>query len=261
MSKNSSAELIKVISVGGSIICPNEVDTVFLSDFTKMAVKWLAEDERRKLILVAGGGSIARKYQDALKATSKLLNECKVLQSVEKEKVACKAGETVSLLSESGVYDWLGIRATRLNAQLLKSCFGSLCPCEVICDPTKDGDFSGRVIVAAGWKPGFSTDMDAVVLAKRFGAKTIINLSNIEKVYTDDPKKNPAAKPLDKISWEDFCKIVGDEWRPGLNAPFDPIASKTARDESMTVICASGKNNENTFAILSGKDFVGTVIG
>ena len=129
-------------------------------------------------------------------------------------------------------------------------------------NPTADDvSFTGRILVAGGWKPGFSTDTDAVYLAKRFGAKKIINLSNIAKVYTDDPRKNPDAKPIDSISWADFRKMVGDEWVPGKNAPFDPIASKLAQEAGITVICADGRATENTISILTDKQFTGTVIG
>ena len=150
--------------------------------------------------------------------------------------------------------------ATRLNAQLLKTAFGPLCRQDVVIDPTKVSDFTGRMLVAAGWKPGFSTDNDAVLLAERFGADTVVNLSNIEKVYTDDPRKNPDAKPLDTISWADFRKMVGDEWVPGKNVPFDPIASKKAAELGLTVICSAGKNNANTKNILDGAPYVGTTI-
>ena len=98
-------------------------------------------------------------------------------------------------------------------------------------------------------------------MAKKFNAKTVINLSNIEKVYTDDPKTNPDAKPLDSISWADFRKMVGDTWSPGKNTPFDPIASREAQQAGITVICAGGRNIENTKAILDDKPFKGTKIG
>ena len=120
--------------------------------------------------------------------------------------------------------------------------------------------FTGRILVAAGWKPGFSTDTDAVYLARKFGAKKVINLSNIRKVYTDDPKLNADAKPLDRISWDDFRKMVGSEWSPGKNTPFDPVASKIAAEEGMSVICADGRNIENLIAILKDEPFEGTTI-
>ena len=110
---------------------------------------------------MVGGGGPARAYQKAFRA--------------------------IVPGSSNDEADWVGIMATRLNAQLLKAIFADICPGEVVYDPTKVEVFTGRIIVAAGWKPGFSTDNDAVLLAERFSASTVINLSNIAKVYTDDP--------------------------------------------------------------------------
>jgi len=228
--------MTKVLSVGGSIVVPNEPDTVFISSFVNMVKKWLDGDKSRRLILVVGGGAPARIYQNAYKTV---------------------AGE--DFVSDNA--DWIGIMATRINAQLVKACFGDYCKNDVVYNPTEDVKFDGQVLLAAGWKPGFSTDNDAVLLGEKFDAKTIVNLSNIEKVYTDDPRKNPDAKPLDTISWEDFRKMVGDEWVPGKNCPFDPIASKKASGLGMKVICAGGKDIANIEKILNDQDFTGTTIG
>lgn len=228
--------MVKVLSVGGSIVAPNQPDTEFLTNFVNMIKEWLNEDSSRKLIFVVGGGAPARIYQNAYKTV-------------------------VDGNIQNDAADWIGIMATRLNAQLLKAIFGSLCVQDVVIDPTEVEEFAGRILVAAGWKPGFSTDNDAVLLAERFAAKTVVNLSNIEKVYTDDPRTNPDAKPLDTISWSDFRKMVGDEWNPGKNCPFDPIASKRASQNEISVICAGGKNIENIKNILNDKPFIGTKIG
>ena len=220
-----------VISLGGSIIAPDKVDVTFLKELNKNLREYLKKDKSRKLILVCGGGAPARIYQQALR-----------------EIIADAPSEE---------QDWLGIRATHINAQLLKAMFSDLCTDNIITDPTGHINFKGQVLVAAGWKPGFSTDNDAVILAERFLGKTIINLSNIAKVYTDDPKKNPDAKPLDTISWDEFKVLVGSTWVPGKNTPFDPVASKRASKLGMQVICADGRNIENTMAILNKKEFVG----
>ncbi|MBO7638414.1 MAG: UMP kinase [Treponema sp.] len=242
--------ITKVLSVGGSIIAPDKPDVSLLKDFTSMALSWLKANEGSRLILVAGGGGPARTYQNAYREVASLFDS--------DEKASCGfASED----EENYACDWLGIMATRMNAQILKTCFGPLCPSEVVTDPTAAPDeFPGRVLVAAGWKPGFSTDNDAVILAKKYNADVIVNLSNIEKVFTDDPRKNPDAKPLDTISWADFRKMVGDKWVPGKNCPFDPIASKGAEEGGLEVICAAGKNISNIRAILDGKDFIGTSI-
>jgi len=231
--------MTKVLSVGGSIIAPEKPDNSFLREFVVMVTGWLNADSSRRLILVAGGGAPARIYQHAY------------------AEVSAETG----IPTESNAADWIGIMATRINAQLLKALFGNLCRNEVVYNPTEDLNFDGQILVAAGWKPGFSTDNDAVLLGEKFGADTIVNLSNIEKVYTDDPRKNPDAKPLDTISWKDFRAMVGDEWTPGKNTPFDPIASKKAESLGMKVICAGGKNIPNIRAILDGGEYIGTTIG
>ena len=55
--------------------------------------------------------------------------------------------------------------------------------------------------------------------------------------------------------------MVGDEWVPGKNVPFDPVASRHAEKTGLKVICAGGKNIPNLKKILCGEDFIGTVIG
>lgn len=241
--------ITEVLSVGGSIIAPDKVDTKFISDFSRMICSYLARNEGVRLIFVAGGGAVAREYQKAYR---------EIALSFEGEQRAIsayKSGEDENFAS-----DMIGIMATRLNAQLLKTVFGSLCEQEVVVNPSAQREFTGRVLVAAGWKPGFSTDNDAVLLAETFGSDTVINLSNIKKVYTDDPKRNKDAKPIDNISWKDFRKIVGDEWVPGKNCPFDPVASRRAEALKLKVICAYGKDIQNLEAILDGKDYEGTTI-
>nr|QQK87133.1 uridylate kinase [Treponema denticola] len=231
--------MVTVLSVGGSIVAPDKPDFDFLDKFSKTIRNWLLQDSSRKIIMVIGGGAPARDYQDAYRKVCDL------------RKAPAKNDEA----------DWIGIMATRLNAQLVKAVFEDLCPNPVVYDPTTVDMFGGQILVAAGWKPGFSTDNDAVVLAERFSGNLVVNLSNIAKVYTDDPKKNPEARPIDSISWEDFIKIVGTEWVPGKNTPFDPIASQRAQKAGIKVICAAGKDIENLENILNGKDFKGTVIG
>jgi uridylate kinase len=229
--------MIKVISLGGSIVAPDRVDAPFLSDFFSLVSSYLDKDKSRKLILVVGGGAPARLYQ--------------------------KAYRDISGSPDNDEQDWIGIAATRLNGQLLKAVFSGYCKDPLVTDPTAEISFDGQVLVAAGWKPGFSTDYDAVLLGERFGADSVINLSNITKVYTDDPRTNPEAKPLDTISWPDFIKIVGTEWVPGKNAPFDPVATAKASKMGIKVIVAGGRDIENLGKILMEEydSFEGTVIG
>ena len=226
----------KILSVGGSIVAPENPDVSFIGNFKKTILEYLAEDTERRLVFIIGGGGPAREYQ---KAYRDIL-----------------AGE-----EDPAEQDWIGIMATRLNAQLIKGIFGEYCSHDVVTDPTSVTSFDGRVLVAAGWKPGFSTDNDSVLLAENLGADTVINLSNIAKVYSADPKKNPDAVSLDSLTWTEMRKLVGDTWIPGKNVPFDPVATKKAAELGLTVITAEGRNIPNLKKILNGEDFYGTVIG
>ncbi len=217
-----------VISLGGSLIIPGEIDTKFLSEFKKLILKHIALN--KKFILVVGGGTTARKYITALKTLNNTSNDN---------------------------LDWMGIEATRLNAKLVQISFGKKAHKEIATDPNKKLNFNESILISGGWKPGRSTDDCAVRLAKTYGAKVIINLSNIDYVYDKDPKKHKNAKKIESISWKNFRKITGNKWIPGKNLPFDPTAAKTAQENKVKVIIANFKNLNN---ILNGQPFKGTVI-
>ena len=138
-----------IVSVGGSLIVPDQIDVIWLSSFKKLLEKYIKKDF--KFIIICGGGKIARNYQQAARQLGELQSED---------------------------LDWLGIHSTRLNAHLLRTVFKNYANPRVIKDPTKKLLFKERVLVAAGWKPGCSTDYDAVLFSKNIGSKKLVNLSN-----------------------------------------------------------------------------------
>lgn len=155
--------------------------------------------------------------------------------------------------------DWLGIHATRLNAQMLRTIFRDIAHPYII----KNYDIIRKavepVVIAAGWKPGWSTDYCAVMLCEDYGVSTVINMSNIAQVYTKDPKVDPSARPIANISWTEFRKIVGNKWSPGLNMPFDPIAAKKSQ-ELGTKVVVLGNDFTNLKKYFNNETFLGTVI-
>lgn len=223
-----------VISVGGSLIFTEKgIDTFFLSKLNYFVRSYVKKGYR--FFLVAGGGKIARFYRDAAK---------KVIGTITDEDL-----------------DWLAIHTTRVNGHLLRTVFQDIAHPRIIENYDKKlRNWKEPIVIGAGWKPGWSTDYDAVILARDYGAKTIINLSNIYYSYTKDPKKYPDAKPIKKTTWEEFETIVGDKWTPGLNAPFDPIATQLAKKLNLTVIITYGNDFKNLENLLEGKIFKGTVI-
>jgi uridylate kinase len=224
-----------IISLGGSLIVPDEIDWEFVKRFKTLIEEQIANGF--KFILITGGGKICRKYQEAAaKASSVITDDDK---------------------------DWLGIHATRMNAHFIRTVFREHAHPRINKNPhdLEDFyDFKESILVAAGWRPGFSTDFDAVILAKYLGIKKVINLSNIDYVCDKDPNKFPDAKKIEEISWADFRQMVGDTWDPGMNAPFDPIASKEAQEIGLEVAIMNGKNLDNLREYLEGKSAKGTII-
>ncbi len=219
-----------VMSLGGSVIVPDKIDVDFLKKFKKTINEY--SDKGYKFVIICGGGKIARDYQKAASQISKQSND---------------------------YLDWLGIHATKINAWLMKAVFGKDAEKMIVDDPRKKVSFTRKVLIAGGWKPGWSTDYDAVLLAKNIGVKTIINMSNIDYLYNKDPKKYPDAKKIKNISWKEYKKISGNKWKAGLNAPFDPIAAKEAEKSNLRVFII-GKDLKNFEKLLQNKKFDGTTI-
>ena len=219
------------MSVGGSLIVPDQIDIDFLKRFKDLILEKVQRGFTFSIIV--GGGKTARRYRDAAAA--------------------------VTPLSPQDL-DWIGIHSTRLNAQLLRNIFVGYAHAHIIKNPTIDSESEEPITIAAGWQPGFSTDYDAVMIAKNLGATRLVNLSNIDYVYDSDPKQNKNAKKIEKISWADFRNIIPKEWDPGLSSPFDPVAAKEAEALGLEVAIINGAHLEEFSNYLDNKPFIGTVI-
>lgn len=218
-----------IISLGGSLVAPGEIDLEFLKSFKNVLCKYL---KQKQFFVFVGGGKICRVYQKAL----------------------------LEFGAKENQRDLIGIDISRLNAAIIKQMFGSNAYPKIITDPNKKVSTSKAVVVGAGWKPGRSTDYVSAVCAKTNNIKTIINLTNIDYVYDKNPKEFADAKPLENISWQDFQKIVGSKWTPGLSKPFDPIASALAQKQRMKVVIINGNKLQELENFLNNKPFLGTTI-
>ncbi|MEX0918251.1 MAG: UMP kinase [Candidatus Paceibacterota bacterium] len=222
-----------VMSVGGSLIVPDAIDTDFLGRLTQLIETQIQSG--RRFIIICGGGKTARRYQDA-------------------------ATEVTDLSADD--LDWLGIHATRLNGHLLRTVFKNVAHPAMITNPDDilDVPEDTPLTIAAGYRPGSSTDYRAVQIAGNVGAQKMINLSNIDYVYTADPKKDPDAKKIEDVTWSEFRKLIPAEWDPGLSSPFDPIAAKEAERLGLEVAILNGANLTELEHYLNNESFIGTRI-
>jgi uridylate kinase len=221
-----------VVALGGSIVHPDDIDTKFLKDFKKFLAPFLKRDI--KFVLVVGGGKLARRFQDAAHKISKLTDDDK---------------------------DWIGIHSTRLNAHLLRTIFRDVADPVIIDNRGKLPKLKYPVTIAAGWRPGWSTDYVAIQIADDFGVPEAVIAGKPSHVYEKDPIRYPSAKKFDGISWKAYRRLVPAKWNPGLHAPVDPIAAALGDKDDVKAIIVDGRDMKNFTALLNGKEFEGTIVG
>jgi uridylate kinase len=169
------------------------------------------------------------------------------------------AARSLGVVSKSQL-DVLGIYGTKTHAELLRLAFGHLAEATIVQNPNRRSRFTKKILVAGGWTPGRSSDDVAVRLAKTYGSKMVINLSNIDYVYDKDPRSNNKARPFTHLTWKEFRSLLAKNWKPGQHVPFDPIASKDAELAGQSAIVINGRKLKNLDKVLLGKPFIGTVI-
>lgn len=177
----------------------------------------------KSAVIVCGGGKPARDYMSAAK------------------KVGVKSVDDV------------GIAATVLNASLVASMFNT----KVTPEPKRSRK---KVIVGCGFKPGYTTDTNTVMWAKKLGVGKVVNLTNVDYVYTKSPKLK-GARPIKCMSWTDYIKMIPKKHVSGIHVPFDPIASRLAKRHGISVGVINGKRLSEVSKFLAGKKFIGTVLG
>ncbi len=220
-----------VISVGGSLLVPDRVDVDFISRLKDM-VRFFINDGYQ-IALIIGGGKTSRRYGEVASSFSHISNED---------------------------LDWIGIKSIHLNAELIKRCYGDLdIHPEVILKREDISKVTESLVIVGAWKPGHSSDYNAVTMAESFGGKKVINFSNISYVYDMDPVKYPDAKIIETLTWDKYLTLIPTKWEANLSAPFDPVASRKAQELGMTVAIL-GSSLENLKNYLDGNPFEGSII-
>lgn len=217
-----------IFSIGGSVIAPDGPDERFIRRF-RTFVRHI--NRTRRVVLVCGGGATSRRY--------------------------LASARRLDVRSTDALHE-VGIKATILNAELMRAALGVKEPVVTRFDGLRRS--TARLLIAAGNKPGHSTDYCAVAIAKGLSSHTVINVTNVRGVYSADPKKDRRAKLLPALTWTQYRRMFPKQSAPGIHAPFDPVASALAHRIGCRVIIVSSDLSTMGKAVV-GKPFVGTVIG
>lgn len=221
-----------MVSLGGSVIVPDDMDDDFLKRFSEMVGSLC---ERYQVYLVCGGGKIARYY--------------------------ISVGRSLGLTEHE--LDEMGIMATRLNATLVAHALGDRSvgkiPIEVL--EARRMEHKGKVVVMGGTVPGHTTDAVSAMLAREVRAVRIVNGTSVDAAYTADPRKDPNAKRLSKITHQQLYELVNVGLHgAGPSNVFDRLGAQIAQDHHIDICIVNGRNIEDMRAAIEGKPIQGTVV-
>ncbi len=222
---------IVVISIGGSILIPDQNDSVFIGKLAEMLKK---VSQKVRVCVVCGGGKIARYYT----VTGRELG-----------------GDEYQL-------DLLGIGCTRLNAALLALALGDCSSTDIPLDVKAAAKrfAEGKIVVMGGTEPGHTTDAVATMLAVELGGARVINATSVDAVYSDDPRKNPDAVRYEKLTIDELDALVYKDHGAGKSSVFDPLGVQIAKKEKIDIQMVDGRNLEELEKAILGQPFSGTYI-
>jgi len=220
-----------VVRVGGSVVAspPNPALIGKYADLLKNLRK-----QGHEVVAVVGGGALAR---DFIRIAGELgLDEAR--------------------------RDWAAIHVSRLFAQLFVMRLGEA-GCGTV-PVSLDEAFGylerGKIVVIGGLKPGMTTDAVAAMMGERMKADLLVKASDVDGVFTKDPKKHPDAKKIDELGFDDLSRLFEEnKHKAGIHQILDPEAVKILRKGGMKMVVVNGFTPENILLAVKGKK-VGTTI-
>jgi uridylate kinase len=213
-----------VISLGGSLL----TRPLTASTFKKYAdVLVRLKRAGHGLVVVCGGGKVCRTYQ----------------------RIARRLGGSRELL------DWVGITTTHLNALTLIAALGELAhPRSLRTAGEVKANFGDKILVCGGHLPGSSTDYDAALFAAAIGADLLINVTDVDGVYSADPQRDPRAKKFSRLSYDQFEQIIARlPQTPGEYRLFDLLATRFIRRQKIKTIIIGGRDPEEIVRAVEGR--------
>lgn len=220
------------ISLGGSLLTGKNKDhqtTLNPETYRRYAeaIKHLHK-EGHQIMVVCGGGNHARYFIN----TAKQLEATRTIQ------------------------DNLGIKSTHINALLFMAALGDTADQTRIYQRSNDLDHApkDKILVGGGYKPGSSTDYRAVIFAGKMKADLIINATDIDGVYTKNPKLHSDAEKLPELTCLRLEEIIKQNTRqaPGEYGLFDLKGVRLARKLKIPLIIIDGTDPQEIIRAVKG---------
>jgi len=165
----------------------------------------------------------------------------------------------IRLARESGAdestCDQVGIAMANINALVFARALGDDA---FQCVPRDTDELdralsSGKIVVMGGLQPGQSTNAVAAIAAETVGADLLINATDVDGVYTSDPKTDPKAKRLEEITVKELlAAILKEEVSAGGYKLFDPVAVKIIGRSRIPTLILNASDPENLIRAVEG---------
>lgn len=214
---SETAGFLKAVIKIGGFAFPDDTGKPLVEEYVELLKELVAEYH---LIVVTGGGHVARKY-------------IKAARDMEVPESLC---------------DQIGILVSRLNARLLLDGLGEYAFPEI---PETIGELkhyfaSGKIVAMGGLTPGHSTNAVAAIAAETIGADLFVNATDVEGVYTSDPSKDKSAKKLDEVTVTQLSQILSKtEINAGAYELMDPLALRIIGRSDVPTVILDGRKPEN----------------
>ncbi len=222
-----------VISLGGSLLFGenSEFDLKYLKELSTLLQK---AHIREGAAVIVGGGRTARKYVVAGREFGASEFQC----------------------------DTLAIRVTRMNARIVALSIGENAAYCHNLGEVENAVKDGKMPVMGGLLEGITTDAVSMLVAEKKEATAVVNLSNIDYLYSSDPKSDKNAKKLEKVTHNELTQLAvdGDKRLARTNFPFDLVACRLAQRSNVELRFVDGRNLREVENALANKQFKGTLV-
>ncbi|MBI4214953.1 UMP kinase [archaeon] len=218
-----------VLSLGGSMVFDSKPRTDYIREVSRLVLGL-----RATAGVVVGGGTAARDYI----------------------KAAREFGE------DNFDLDLLATTVTWANARLCVPAFSG----RFFYDIDEAGEWllsgGGHTALLGGTHPNQTTDTVGAMLAEKIGADRWVNLSNVDAVYDNDPRKHSDAKKFSIMTHEQLVNIATAQDRrgPGENFIIDTPAARVLARSNIEAHFVKGTDLKQVGLALQGKKHAGTVV-
>ncbi|MEM4314961.1 MAG: UMP kinase [Nitrososphaerota archaeon] len=221
-----------VLKLGGHILFGGKTNTSLIRQYRDMVNDIF--DGTGRWVVVVGGGVTAREYVNA--------------------------GRELGM--DEATCDMLAIKVTRLNASLIAHALGDTA---VQSTPTSLEEIIaltgfGKIVVTGGLQPGQSTMAVSAVVASAIRAERVVVATDVDGVYTADPKISRDARLIPHLTFEELARIVENtSQRAGEYPLMDQVGLSLLRRTKIPLYYVNGLNVDRVREALLGRS-AGTVV-